>query len=94
MPSVQKLHKNYRIDPSQGTHFFQNITSSKVGYITVGSDGGDSFVDWEWMRSQAAAREEKYVRHLHFNEALQVIMDGHRGEAAIVKPGTRTNAQR
>jgi hypothetical protein len=78
--------KDVKVTPSQGTHFFQNITASRTGYITVGA-GNRSFIDWEWLASQPAQREESYVRHLHFDSPVSVIMDGHRNRAIIVKPG-------
>jgi CheY-like chemotaxis protein len=82
---VETGMKDVKVTPSQGTHFFQNITASKVGYITVTGDGG-SFVDWEWLAAQPAVRERRFARHLHFDEPVGVIMDGHHNKAIILKP--------
>jgi CheY-like chemotaxis protein len=78
--------RDIKVAPSQGTHFFQNITSSKIGYITVRETDG-SFVDWEWLASQRAIEEAQYARHLHFDQPVKVFMDGHRRNAVILKPG-------
>jgi len=78
--------RDIKVAPSQGTHFFQNITSSKIGYITV-KDTDGSFVDWEWLASQKAVGEAKYSRHLHFEQPISVFMDGNRSNAIILKPG-------
>jgi CheY-like chemotaxis protein len=78
--------RDIKVAPSQGTHFFQNITSSKIGYITV-KDTDGSFVDWEWLASQKAVGEAKYSRRLHFDQPISVFMDGNRSNAIILKPG-------
>jgi hypothetical protein len=84
---VEAGMKDIKVTPSQGTHFFQNITATRAGYITVGADDQHSFLDWDWLTSQPAVREVGCVRHLHFDKPLCVIMDGHRNKAVIVKPG-------
>jgi CheY-like chemotaxis protein len=78
--------KDIKVEPSQGTHFFQNITSSKIGYITI-SDKNGNFVDWDWLAGQDAVREEKSVRHIRFDSPIKVFMDGHRRNAVVLKPG-------
>jgi len=79
--------KDVKVTPSQGTHFFQNITATRVGYITVNSEGKGSFIDWEWLSQQPPTRERGCVRHVHFDKPIRVIMDGHRNKAVIIKPG-------
>lgn len=78
--------RDIKVAPSQGTHFFQNITSSRVGYITVHESDG-SFLDWEWLVAQPAHTAAEFSRHLHFEEPITVIMDGRRRTAVILKPG-------
>src|SRR4029077_20242019 len=68
--------KDLRVTPSQGTHFFQNLTSFNVGYFTVNPDAGEGFVDWQWLRSQPVAEVDGCVRHLHFEAPLPVVMNG------------------
>ena len=83
---VEAGFRDLRVTPSQGTHFFQNLTSFNVGYFTVNPDVGEGFVDWPWLAAQPALREAGCVRHLRFERPIVVTMDGQRGEGIIVKP--------
>ena len=76
-----------RVEPSQGSHFFQNLVSFDVGYFTVDSDGTGGFVDWEWLSRQQAVTEAGAVRHLAFREPLLVKVNGRQHEGIILKPG-------
>ncbi|MDC9723754.1 MAG: PEP/pyruvate-binding domain-containing protein [Urechidicola sp.] len=76
---------NFRIDPSQGTHFFQNLTSFKVGYLTINPFINDGFFDLEYLNKQEAVCENKYLRHLCFKEPLKVIIEGKSNKAIIFK---------
>jgi len=78
---------NFRIDPSQGTHFFQNLTSFKVGYLTVNPFVGDGFLDIDYLNSQEAVFENQFLRHVKFENPLQVIIDGKTNKAAVFKDG-------
>lgn len=71
------------VAPSQGSHFFQNITSFMVGYFTVQPN---EIIDWDWMRAQIPVEETAYVRHLRFEYPLIVKMNGHSGKGVILKP--------
>jgi hypothetical protein len=77
----------FKVEPSQGSHFFQNLVSFDVGYFTVDSDGADGFVDWEWLSGQPAVSEAGAVRHLSFPDPLLVKVNGRRHEGVIFKPG-------
>jgi hypothetical protein len=83
---VEAGFKDIRVAPSQGTHFFQNLVASSVGYFTVNPDAGEGFVDWAWLAAQAAESETDFVRHLRFTDPVVVRMDGRRNEGVIVKP--------
>ncbi|HJS59982.1 MAG TPA: PEP/pyruvate-binding domain-containing protein [Vicinamibacteria bacterium] len=74
-----------QVTPSQGTHFFQNITSFDVGYFTINPDAGDGFVDWEWLAAQPALSETSCVRHLRLERPLVVEMNGRRNEGVVLK---------
>lgn len=78
---VESGLKNYRIDPSQGTHFFQNITSFRVGYFTVNPFNKEGHYDVEWLEKQNVVYEDDYLRHVRFDNPLEIIIDGrsHRG---------------
>ncbi len=84
---VESGFKDFRVTPSQGSHFFQNLSSFEVGYFTVNADIGEGFVDWAWLAAQPALREREYVRLLRFDEALVVKMDGRRNEGIVYKAG-------
>ena len=84
---VEAGFRDFRVTPSQGSHFFQNLTSFQVGYFTVNPDAGEGSVDWQWLASQPAVEEQGCVRHLCFTEPLLVVMNGRTREGMIFKPG-------
>jgi len=81
---VETTVKNLQADPSQGTHFFHNIVSIGISYITVGK-GGDGFIDWHWLQSLSAEKEIGSVRHVHLKQPLTIKVDGKRSIAVILK---------
>jgi len=83
---VEAGFADMKVTPSQGTHFFQNLTSFNVGYFTVNADAGAGFVDWDWLAAQPAVRETAYVRHVRFDRPVVVKMNGKDGEGIILKP--------
>jgi CheY-like chemotaxis protein len=84
---VEAGFREARVTPSQGTHFFQNLVASSVGYFTVNPEAGEGFVDWEWLAAQPARLEDSGVRHLRFRDPLVVKMNGKKHEGVILKPG-------
>ena len=84
---VEAGFRDFRVTPSQGTHFFQNLTSCRVGYFTVNPEAGEGFVDWNWLTGQKPVLEAGCVRHLRFDEPLIVMMDGKENKGIIYKPG-------
>jgi hypothetical protein len=96
---VEASPKGYDVEPSQGTHFFQNITSLRIGYLTIpagadrtGKSTGNAngqFLDWQWLDAQPAQRETAHLRHLNFCKPLIVVLDGREGRGLIAKPGAR-----
>ena len=84
---VEVALKNYNIDPSQGTHFFQNLTSFGVGYFTVDTNTGEGgFVDKAVLDAMPAVEETQYVRHVRFEHPLRILMDGKKQEGAVLIP--------
>jgi CheY-like chemotaxis protein len=83
---VEAGFKDFKVTPSQGTHFFQNITSCNVGYFTVNPEAGDGFIDWDWMAEQKAVEEMDCVRHIRLKRPVVVKMSGQTGEGVILKP--------
>ena len=84
---VEAGFRDFRVTPSQGSHFFQNLVAFQVGYFTVNPDAGEGVLDWEWLAAQPAVEERGCVRHLHFDEALQVVMNSKQSRGLIFKPG-------
>ncbi len=97
---VEASPEGYDVEPSQGTHFFQNMTSLELGYLTLPPgalsssksgpdiDDREDFLDLAWLDAQGSFRETRHLRWLRFEEPLTVMLDGRRGRAVIAKPGT------
>jgi len=83
---VEAGFRDFRVTPSQGSHFFQNLTAFQIGYFTVNPDAGEGSVDWDWLSGQTARGEDGCVRHLHFDDPIRVIMNSRTGQGAIFKP--------
>ena len=81
---VEVALKNYRVDPSQGTHFFQNLTSFGVGYFTIDTNTGDGLFRKELLDSMEAIEETEYVRHVRFAKPLRILMDGMKQEGVCL----------
>ena len=77
---------NYRVDPSQGTHFFQNLTSFGVGYFTINAYSGDGVYDQSFLDAMPAVEETKFLRHVRFEKPLVIKMDGKRNLGVVLKP--------
>ena len=78
--------ENYRVDPSQGTHFFQNLTSFGVGYFTINPFKGDGWFDEEYLNSLPAVEETEYLRHVRFDKPIVIKMDGKKSLGVVLKP--------
>jgi CheY-like chemotaxis protein len=83
---VEAGFRDFRVMPSQGSHFFQNLTSFQVGYFTVNPDAGEGFIDWAWLAALPAQEERNCVRHLRFADPLELVMNGKAGRGVIFKP--------
>jgi hypothetical protein len=75
--------ENFRVEPSQGTHFFQNMTSFGVGYIAINPYAGDGTFDTERLKALATLDETEYVRHVRFDEPLDIVIDGINNRAIV-----------
>ncbi len=84
---VESGLENFRIDPSQGTHFFQNLTSFKVGYLTINPFMNDGYLDLKYLNNKEKVFEDDFIRHVHFKEALTIIIEGKNSKAVIYKEG-------
>ena len=82
--------KNYHVDPSQGTHFFQNLTWFGVGYFTINTYTGDGVLQKEILDSMPAVEETEHVRHVRFERPLKVMMDGKKQTGVVLLPQKET----
>ncbi len=78
--------EDYRIDPSQGTHFFQNLTSFRVGYFTINPFIGDGSWDVDFLDRQPAVFENEFIRHIRFDKPLVTKIDGKKNLGIVCKP--------
>ena len=76
--------KNYRVDPSQGTHFFQNLTSFGVGYFTINTYNNDGIFRQDLLDQMPAIEETTFVRHVRFDHPLKIMMDGKRQIGVVI----------
>ena len=81
---VEASLENFRIDASQGTHFFQNLTSFNVGYVDVDSHGRpDDVFDYEALAALPVEEETRWFRLVHLSSPLSICVDGLRGKAFL-----------
>jgi hypothetical protein len=83
---VESGLKNYHVDPSQGTHFFQNLTSFGVGYFTINTYTGDGVFQQSVLDAMPAVEETEYVRHVRFERPLKIMMDGKKQHGVVLLP--------
>jgi CheY-like chemotaxis protein len=83
---VEAGFRDFRVTPSQGSHFFQNLTAFQIGYFTVNPDAGEGSVDWPWLTEQLSVEEQGCVRHLQFANPIRVVMNSRTSQGAIFKP--------
>ena len=83
---VEAGFRDFRVTPSQGSHFFQNLTAFQMGYFTVNPDAGEGSIDWQWLAETPSIEEDGCVRHLRFDAPLTVIMNGRNSKGLIFKP--------
>ena len=83
---VESSLSNYRIEPSQGTHFFQNLTSFGVGYFTINPGMNGGVYDVEYLDSIPAEYESDFVRIVRFDSPLTIGINGRKGVGVVVKP--------
>ncbi len=89
---VEAGFRDFRVTPSQGSHFFQNLTAFQIGYFTVNPDAGEGSVDWQWLTEQPAVEEQGCVRHLQFAEPIRVVMNSRTSQGVIFKPEAKPEA--
>ncbi len=89
---VEAGFRDFRVTPSQGSHFFQNLTAFQIGYFTVNPDAGEGSIDWQWLSEQPSLDEDECVRHLCFDGPLRVVMNSRTSQGIIFKPEATVTA--
>ena len=80
---VETTVESLQADPSQGSHFFHNITSLDISYLTAGS-GGEGFIDWKWLKAQTPQATTAHLRHLRLSKPLTIKIDGRSSSAVVM----------
>ncbi len=83
---VESGLENYRVEPSQGTHFFQNLTSFRVGYFTINTFKKDGFFNLEYLAKQKEIYEDDILRHVRFDNEIVIKTDGKLSKGVVLKP--------
>jgi hypothetical protein len=83
---VEAGFRDFKVTPSQGTHFYQSLVSLGVGYFTVNADAGEGFVDWEWLAAAPRVAEEGPVRLLRLPAPAVAVLNGRQRRGLLLKP--------
>lgn len=83
---VESGFRDFSVEPSQGSHFFQNITSFRIGYFTIKHGSQDEFVDWEWLRNQEIVESKNFATHIRTQNPFTIKINGQRNKGIILKP--------
>ncbi len=86
---VETTLEDFVVEPSQGSHFFQNLTAFGIAYLTVNPHSDDSFIDWPWLEAQPAEHESQYIRHVRLAHPLEARVSGEVSHAAVLKRSRR-----
>ncbi|MGD2033619.1 MAG: phosphoenolpyruvate synthase, partial [Bacteroidales bacterium] len=78
--------ESYKVDPSQGTHFFHNLTSFGVGYFTINDQTGDGWIHTSYLDSLPAENENSFLRHIRFSKPMRIEIDGKKTKGIVCKP--------
>jgi hypothetical protein len=83
---VEAAYGDFVVDPSFGTHFFQNLITFQIAYLTINTSNEYNFFDWDWLNSIEPVSETEYVRHVRLEHPLSILIDGRCGKAVVFKP--------
>lgn len=84
---IESNFKDFDVEPSQGSHFFQNLTSFKVGYFTVNKHLGKGFIDWNWLEEQPPVESKTFTHHVSTDRPITIKINGQENKGIILKPG-------
>ncbi len=88
---VEASLPNFMIDPSQGMHFFVNVTSTRRAYFTVSHKSKTDFIDWDWLTKQPQHCKTEHVIHVKLKDPVTIKVNGKKGKGVIIKPQKEKN---
>jgi hypothetical protein len=88
---VETPIEDIRVEPSHGSHFFHNVTSLGIPYLTIIHGNKNDYVDWTWLEDKEPVEELKYIRHIKLDKTLVVKVDGQSGTGVILKENENDN---
>ncbi len=83
---IESSFKDFMVTPSQGSHFFQNLTSFMIGYFTINAFKKQGFIDWDWLCGQEPKSQLNFTTHLRFKNPIIIKMNGQQNKGIILKP--------
>jgi hypothetical protein len=83
---VESGLEHFRVDPSQGTHFFHNLTTFGVGYLTINPFMKDGIYNVDFLNRQPTVDETHFLRHVRFDKPMRIEIDGKTNRAVVYKP--------
>jgi hypothetical protein len=83
---IESNFTDFEVSPSQGSHFFQNLTSFKIGYFTVDDFTQQGFIDWKWLQQQNIVEKKNFINHVRIDEPITIKINGHKNKGIIIKP--------
>ena len=86
---VESGFKDLSVEPSQGSHFFQNITSFMIGYFNVNSLKNQGLINWNWLTDQKPAASKVFTKLIRFDSPIVIKMNGHQNKGIIFKPESK-----
>lgn len=84
---IESNFSDFNVTPSQGSHFFQNLTSFKIGYFTINELDEQGFIDWEWLENQNVIEHKEFTKHIRVENPITIKINGHKSKGIIIKPG-------
>jgi hypothetical protein len=82
---VEADYGDFVVEPSFGTHFFQNLITFSIAYLTINNSSSYCYFNWDWLNSIEPVSETEYLRHVRLDEPLEVLVDGRIGHAIVLR---------
>jgi CheY-like chemotaxis protein len=90
---IETGFKDLAVEPSQGSHFFQNITSFMIGYFHVNTQKQNGVIDFDWLNKQKTIEKKEYTKLIHFDKPVIIKMNGFKQKGIIFKPGAKIDSR-